>query len=216
MAKIIKRNNSGFTMLPTELVKKGSFKAVGLWAFLAQLPDDWDFSVQGLAKIRQEGKDAIRTALRELEELGYIKRVQSRVSGQFGESDWELFWKAEAKKPASGNPSSENPTTENPTQYIDLTTLDLTTLDRKNTSSLPRAEKRHAGQVEEPKKKLPAEAIRLADFLKAKILENYPNRKIDRNYQQNWAEDLDKANRLDNREWSELQNAIIFASNDEF
>lgn len=215
MAKIIKRNNSGFIMTPVELVRKGSFKAVGLWTYLSQLPDDWEFSIQGLAKTREEGKDAIRSSLNELETLGFIERKQSRDgAGQFGESDWELFWTPQSaenpplENPPLENPTTENPTTENPTQYIDLTILERKNIRKKDRKN-PHAE--NGGRnTQNP------EAEELAEFLREQILENYPKRKIDRNYRKNWAIDIDRAIRLDGRTTEQLKNAIIFSSNDNF
>ena len=44
---------------------------------MLSLPEDWDYTLTGLAKINQEGKDAIRAAVVELERAGYIYRCQT-------------------------------------------------------------------------------------------------------------------------------------------
>ena len=44
-----------------------SLKAKGLLSMMLSLPDDWNYTTRGLAKICKEGVDAIGGALRELE-----------------------------------------------------------------------------------------------------------------------------------------------------
>ena len=44
-----------------------SLKAKGLLSMMLSLPDDWNYTTRGLAKICKEGVDAIGSALRELE-----------------------------------------------------------------------------------------------------------------------------------------------------
>ncbi len=53
-----------------------SLKAKGLLSQMLSLPDNWDYSLKGLAKINKESIDAIRTAVWELEKAGYIVRSQ--------------------------------------------------------------------------------------------------------------------------------------------
>ncbi len=47
--------------------KSLSLKAKGLLSQLLSLPEDWDYTLAGLARINAEGKDAIRAAVVELE-----------------------------------------------------------------------------------------------------------------------------------------------------
>ena len=47
-------------------------KARGLLSYMLSLPDDWDYSLAGLVKISKENKSAIRSALNELKEYGYL------------------------------------------------------------------------------------------------------------------------------------------------
>ena len=58
---------------------------------------------------------------------------------------------------------------------------------------------------------LPQEALDLADLLKEKILKNQPTVRIDKNYQKNWAKDIEKAHRIDGRSWNQLRGAITYA-----
>ena len=49
-----------------------TLKSKGLLSQILSLPDNWDYSVNGLAAINRESITAIRTALKELAEHGYI------------------------------------------------------------------------------------------------------------------------------------------------
>lgn len=49
-----------------------SLKAKGLLSMMLSLPEDWNYTTRGLAKICKEGVDAIGAALRELEAAGYM------------------------------------------------------------------------------------------------------------------------------------------------
>jgi hypothetical protein len=53
--------------------KQMSLKAKGLLALCLSLPDDWDYSINGLVSITKESVTAVRNAMKELEELGYMK-----------------------------------------------------------------------------------------------------------------------------------------------
>ena len=55
-----------------------SLKSKGLLSMMLSLPEDWNYTTRGLAKICKEGVDAIGGALRELEAAGYIVRHQLR------------------------------------------------------------------------------------------------------------------------------------------
>ncbi len=60
-----------------------SLKAKGLLSQMLSLPDDWDYTLRGLAAINKESIDAVRTAIHELEAAGYI--VRSRVRDEHGQ-----------------------------------------------------------------------------------------------------------------------------------
>ena len=49
----------------------------GLLSQMLSLPEDWDYTLAGLCYINRESKDAIRTAIHELERAGYIHRRQT-------------------------------------------------------------------------------------------------------------------------------------------
>ena len=90
--------------------KKLSLKAVGLMSKILSLPDEWDYSLKGLAKLNTDGIDGVRSAVQELEDAGYIIRRQLRdKNGRMAQNEYLVFEIPELAKPASNLPSSEKP-----------------------------------------------------------------------------------------------------------
>lgn len=58
--------------------KDMSLKAKGLLALCLSLPDDWNYSLNGLVAICKESLTAIRSTLKELEEFKHLKRVKKK------------------------------------------------------------------------------------------------------------------------------------------
>ena len=61
-----------------------SLKAKGLLALCLALPEDWEYSLNGLCAICKESQTSIRSALKELETFKYLKRERKKdAKGQF-------------------------------------------------------------------------------------------------------------------------------------
>ena len=59
---------------------------------MLSLPEDWNYTTRGLAKICKEGVDAIGGALRELEAAGYIVRHQMRDrQGRISDTEYVIL-----------------------------------------------------------------------------------------------------------------------------
>ena len=56
--------------------KELSFKAKGLLSYMLSLPEDWDYSLNGLASVSKEGIKAIKNIVAELKERGYLKIIK--------------------------------------------------------------------------------------------------------------------------------------------
>lgn len=98
--------------------EKLSLKAKGLLSMMLSLPDDWNYTTRGLAKICKEGVDAIGGALRELEAAGYIVRHQLRDrQGRISDTEYIIYEQPQTKKPDTPQPDTASPDTENP--YMD-------------------------------------------------------------------------------------------------
>lgn len=64
--------------------KRMSLKAKGLLALCLALPEDWNYSINGLCAICKESQTSIRSALKELETFGHLKRERKQnEKGQF-------------------------------------------------------------------------------------------------------------------------------------
>ena len=69
-----------------------SLKAKGLLSVMLSLPDEWDYTLRGLAAISKEGVDAIREAIRDLEDAGYIVRSRGRnEKGQLSGTEYMIY-----------------------------------------------------------------------------------------------------------------------------
>ena len=89
-----------------------SLKAKGLLSMMLSLPDDWNYTTRGLAKICKEGVDAIGGALRELETAGYIVRHQLRDQhGRICDTEYVIY---EQPQPDTASPDTENPYLDKP------------------------------------------------------------------------------------------------------
>ena len=95
-----------------------SLKSKGLLSMMLSLPEDWNYTTRGLAKICKEGVDAIGGALRELESAGYIVRHQMRDrQGRISDTEYVIYEQPQPKAPDTPQPDTASPDTENP--YLD-------------------------------------------------------------------------------------------------
>ena len=96
--------------------KRLSLKAKGLYAVITSLPNGWDYTVAGLTAILKESRDAVRTAIIELEETGYIKR--GRVRNEHGQLLGAVYVVLEEAETISeeSQPKSEKSTLVKPKQ----------------------------------------------------------------------------------------------------
>ncbi|MCR0372117.1 helix-turn-helix domain-containing protein, partial [[Clostridium] innocuum] len=80
--------------------KSLSLKAKGLLSQMLSLPEDWDYTLSGLAVINRESKDAIRSAVNELEKAGYIKRRQTTdAGGKFSANEYVIYERPVTEEP---------------------------------------------------------------------------------------------------------------------
>ena len=92
-----------------------SLKANGLLSMMLSLPEDWNYTTRGLAKICKEGVDAIGAALRELEAAGYIVRHKLRDrQGRISDTEYVIYEQPQLRKPDTDSPDTENPYMDKP------------------------------------------------------------------------------------------------------
>ena len=108
--------------------KNMSLKAKGLLSEMLSLPDDWDYSIEGLAKINKENYSSIKTTLDELKEFGYLvvtKLLPNETESGRIEYVYDIYEvpqtkKQEGKKQAIEILGIEVQGIENPRQYNNI------------------------------------------------------------------------------------------------
>lgn len=116
-----------------------TLKARGLFLLMQSLPEDWTYTISGLAAKAGTGKDQIRAALKELENVGYLIKDQAHdPSGKFTGNVFILQDEAplsenpttveKTASPLSEKPSTEKPSTVFPTvQNKEVQSIDIHT-----------------------------------------------------------------------------------------
>lgn len=128
MAVFRVERTKGFTVMSNYHLndKTISLKAKGLLSQMLSLPESWDFTLRGLACINKESLDAIRTAVLELEEHGYITRRQQRgTNGKLAKIEYTIYEQPQIGQ--SFSPRLENPNT------VPQPRLDKPCLENPNT-----------------------------------------------------------------------------------
>ena len=106
MAFLRKEHKENYTCINNGVFKSDlSLKARGMLCTMLSLPDDWEFSENGLQAILKDGQASVRSAIKELESAGFLSRTRERdESGRMGRCVWIV----------SDYPRLENPNLENP------------------------------------------------------------------------------------------------------
>ena len=106
-----------------------SFRARGVLAFILSKPDHWRTSAANLARQAQEGRDAINTALGELEAAGYLERRRSQDSAGRWRTENIVYDRPCGQECGQhGLPVPEKPTSENQAIYTRLSSKDYENL----------------------------------------------------------------------------------------
>lgn len=124
MAVFRVEKNSDYTVMSNHHLRNNdlSLRAKGLLSQILSLPDNWDYTIAGLAAINKEGKDAIRVAVQELEKAGYIERRQTMgADGKFSSNEYVVHEYPVSVPPLSDFPTTVLPTTEKPSTETPLT-----------------------------------------------------------------------------------------------
>jgi len=134
MAIIRNFKNHGYTTLSNYHLrdKRISLKAKGLLSLMLSLPDDWRYSVKGLASIVKEGTESIETTIKELKAFGYIEvtKVRNPENGLF-EYVYDVYETPEKiKYPEGYNPPLDVPPLETPPLIINK---DKQNTEKQNT-----------------------------------------------------------------------------------
>ncbi|MBR5613985.1 MAG: helix-turn-helix domain-containing protein [Clostridia bacterium] len=138
MTKYTIKKEKDFVQIPNSILTSPdiSLKAKGILALMLSLPDNWKFSIEGIASKCKESRECISNAIKELESAGYVKRsMKHGDDGKITGMEYEIFEEpytvTEAEehneekpcedKPCTANPSAEKPCTEEPSEEKPLT-----------------------------------------------------------------------------------------------
>lgn len=111
MAIVRVEKNKDYTTLSNYHFKDKvlSLKAIGLLSFMLSLPDNWDFSIEGLDKVLKDGRTSIANALKELEDNGFLVRNQLRNdNGFFGGIEYIVYEQPKDNEPIAEKPIAVN------------------------------------------------------------------------------------------------------------
>ena len=143
MARVKKIKIKGFTIIDNDIINdpRMHLKALGLFAYMWSKPDDWQFYISEIATHFKDGESAVSSAIKELMELGYLRRTQNRKDGKFSTYDYVL---QEIPKPENHSsvpkgdlPKPEKPKSEKPIpENQGLLITDNTNTDLNNTNKL--------------------------------------------------------------------------------
>lgn len=102
-------HKKNYTCISNAAIKDGelSLKARGLHHLILSYPDNWRLSTDSLlngSECKKDGRTAVLSALKELEELGYIQR--SKIRNDKGQYSYEYVVSEcrKSSKPVSGKP----------------------------------------------------------------------------------------------------------------
>lgn len=94
-----------------------SLKAKGLLSLMLFLPENWDYSVDGLCTICRDGESGVKKAIKELESFGYLVRRRAfDDKGRITGFTYDIYEdpKLRPQSPSGENPLMEKPSMENP------------------------------------------------------------------------------------------------------
>lgn len=110
MAFLRKEHKENYTCISNDIFRSElSLKARGMLCTMLSLPDDWEFSENGLQAILKDGQTSIRSAIKELEGAGFLSRTRERdESGRMGKCVWIVCDYPRFENPNLGNSNLGN------------------------------------------------------------------------------------------------------------
>jgi len=123
-----------FTIVPNAIFRQQgiSQQATGLYCYLFSHSSNQEITINFITNHFKNGRDAIRSAIAELEQLGYLHREQLRQNGKIVAYNYILKDAPAPEKPSTGKPSPENPIQSNTSIY---TIKNNSTYTKRNNST---------------------------------------------------------------------------------
>lgn len=111
MAVFRKVKKTDYTIIDNSIFRnqKLTLKAKGMICTMLSLPDDWNFSEQGLVSLSNDGISSVRSTLQELMEYGYLVRTRNRdEKGILRDFVYTIYEEPTLEKPKVDKPTLEN------------------------------------------------------------------------------------------------------------
>lgn len=177
-------HNKNYTVVNNYIITDNqlSWKAKGIWLYAFSRPEDWQFYLSDLIQQSTDGREAVSSGLKELQEAGYLIRIQIKNDdGSFGRAEWTFFetpksqedtHKLKNKVPQTGFTVTVKPTTENQP----LLNTDKNKVLKENNNAKPKVSLKGV-----PKERVVApslENVHIEKHLKEKLTEDYEDEKI--------------------------------------
>jgi len=196
-----------YTIVPNTILRDQSLSlsAIGLYCFLISHSDTFEITLEYISNAFSNGKDAIRTRIKELEIKGYLIRV--RVKDEAGKFvGWNYQIEATPNIRHRATPTSgkhrhrENPTQRNTNIYTNINT-NTKTIKRNNNP--PNSKKQFDDVVQ-----------KAFDHIVDLFPESYRPKNTSQKNQ--WLDCIDKLNRIDGYSPRKVYYIIQKARKDEF
>lgn len=187
--KLTRKLDKNFSIIDNRVlqIKELSLQAKGLYVIMISLPNDWNFSIKGLATLSANKETATNSVVKELEKFGLLKRNKYQNEKGFFDMEYIIYDYSTKDNPNKLNPRLENPRLENPIQennqiYKELNNKELNNKELNNITENKFSELFDEFWKEYPKRRTDKQKCK-KKFLKfdlnlqKKIIEDVKNRK---------------------------------------
>lgn len=110
--RIAKNKDNPYVMMDKRPLedKRLSWKSKGILGYLLSRPDGWEIQIADLIARSLDGGSAVRSALAELKQVGYLRYLgrQKSDKGRFERAVWEVYEIPYIDFPHMENPNEEN------------------------------------------------------------------------------------------------------------
>jgi hypothetical protein len=179
VSNIIRRQRSTWTTVDNRIItdRRLSMKALGLLVYMLSKPDNWEFSQESLGQWFSEGREAMRTVMKNLADAGYIKREIVRAPGGQLRTITIVSEEPDTGFPAPAEPPPADPPAGQPVPLVKTDSVNTdavkTEEDKAFGPDLPQAPAGYQGVL----KALVAEGVNAqhaVDWLKVRAKKNAP------------------------------------------
>lgn len=139
-----------FTILPNRLLKdkRLSFRARGILAMMLSMPEDWQTYAEWIEDQGTEGREALQSAFKELENCGYLsrRRVLDAATKKFVRNEWVWFNEPYDGFPSDGFPADGKSAATKYVQYQEQKNQESKEAKESSPNSLAHAEESFSAQ----------------------------------------------------------------------